>query len=701
MHLTRPSFSESIFYTCSCLLIAAWGLWIWGGTAAFEWVEVSEMMPFEKVVDSRAGQNLHANVYFIRQNFQIHANALVATPEIIGFGIALVGISVLLVSLLPIWQAVLGAALWLGIVSFTLSDSSLPALLQIISSQIFNLSLIALAGMSIWSSAAIPSFLLGLAQGRERAISKKNRLILGFVWGINLLISFGNQRFDLGIRTAIPAFIWVIVALGIFLYQNKTNKTLLGTILLAVSAFIPLLWHANTPGLQAIESWNLINQVLMSLLFPLFIIRNFGPLMAQNLPIHKVIHKAALLPLYLIQIGVLILSIGAVFAFNSGAYHMGMAAKENYAGDVSTLLGDTQMAEIHYKNATLHSRLNSKSNLRLAALAQQAGDIETFAYYVAASQSAKQDPGLAVALANVFAAENRPFDALFTLQKSNVTDPRIATQMALQYERLAVPDSAAYFYDRAFQLAPEKSLYIANKIYAEKVYLKRKPDFQTSEDLAVQANLLASDVPTAPMSPSFVPKPDLRDLVYLYNGLFFWKGKAPLYDLNSWQKSFADLFPELEILKSWQAFYHEKPLTALNQLNVSIASDTTQGSGMTGILAFWKYATSFPSSTPAIANAKQASMALEKYPFQIAILQQALPLVPAKKGYESALAALQWNEQNPVFYPIYARQALKMGEIAYAEEAMKKLKSLDPSLYSSVLPSYLAEKQAALEKTKF
>jgi hypothetical protein len=423
--------------------------------------------------------------------------------------------------------------------------------------------------------------------------------------------------------------------------------------------------------------------------------------MAQNLPIHKVIHKAALLPLYLIQIGVLILSIGAVFAFNSGAYHMGMAAKENYAGDVSTLLGDTQMAEIHYKNATLHSRLNSKSNLRLAALAQQAGDIETFAYYVAASQNAKQDPGLAVALANVFAAENRPFDALFTLQKSNVTDPRIATQMALQYERLAVPDSAAYFYDRAFQLAPEKSLYIANKIYAEKVYLKRKPDFQTSEDLAVQANLLASDVPTAPMSPSFVPKPDLRDLVYLYNGLFFWKGKAPLYDLNSWQKSFADLFPELEILKSWQAFYHEKPLTALNQLNVSIASDTTQGSGMTGILAFWKYATSFPSSTPAIANAKQASMALEKYPFQIAILQQALPLVPAKKGYESALAALQWNEQNPVFYPIYARQALKMGEIAYAEEAMKKLKSLDPSLYSSVLPSYLAEKQAALEKTKF
>jgi hypothetical protein len=106
----------------------------------------------------------------------------------------------------------------------------------------------------------------------------------------------------------------------LYVYQNKSNKSLLGLTLLSLSALIPLLWHQNTPGLQAIESWNLINQLLMGLLFPLFIARNFGPLLTQNLPIHKVIHKAALLPLHLIQIGVLILSLGAVFAFNSGVW---------------------------------------------------------------------------------------------------------------------------------------------------------------------------------------------------------------------------------------------------------------------------------------------------------------------------------------------------------------------------------------------
>jgi hypothetical protein len=700
MRLSTPSISNGLFYATAVVFVFICGLWISGGMAAFRWTEVSEMIPFNKVVDTQAGQDLHTNVYFIRQNFQIQAVTLNATPEISGFVLALLGLGVALFSFLPVWQTVLGATLWLGIVAFTLSDASFPALSQIISGQLFSLSLVALAGLSVLSAAAIPSFLLGLSHGSHVSSSKKNRTILGLVWGINLLLTFSNQRFDLGVRTAIPAFIWVILALGLYVYQNKDNKTLLGISLLGLSSLIPLLWHANTPGIQAIESWNLINQVLMGLLFPLFIYRNFGPLLIQNLPIHKVIHKAVTLPLHLIQIGVLILSMGAVFAFNAGAYHLGMAAKENYAGDVSSLVGDEQMAEIHYKNATLHSRLNTKSNLSLAALAQQAGDTETFAYYVAASQSINRDPALSVALANVFATENRPFDALFTLQKSDLADPRIATQLALQYERLAVSDSAVYFYDRAFSLEPENPLYIANKLYAESTYLKRKPEFNPSKDLAIQANLLAAGVPTTPMNPAFIPNADLRDLVYLYNGLVFWKGKAPLYDLTGWQQTLGEMFPEVELLKSWQSFYHTKPLVALNQLNVSIAADTTQGSGMTGILAFWKYATAFPAKTPVISRANALAM-LEKYPFQIPVLQQAIPLVPAKKGYEAALAALQWNEQNPAFYPIYATQALKMGEINYADEAMEKLRTLNPSLFQASQASYLAEKQRALQKTKF
>ena len=194
MRLTRPSFSKSLFYAIAVVFVAIGGLWIAGGMATFTWVEVSEMIPFNKVVDTQAGQDLHTNVYFIRQNFQIQAASLSATAEMIGFVLALLGLGVALFSFLPVWQTILGAALWLGIVAFTLSDASFPALSQIISGQIFSLSLVALAGLSVLSAAAIPSFLLGLSHGSHVSSSKKNRTILGLVWGINLLLTFSKSK---------------------------------------------------------------------------------------------------------------------------------------------------------------------------------------------------------------------------------------------------------------------------------------------------------------------------------------------------------------------------------------------------------------------------------------------------------------------------------------------------------------------------
>ena len=99
MSLTRTLFSKSIYYASLTLLLASIALWIQGGSEIFHWVEVSEMMPFEKVVDSQAGQNLHSTVYFIRQNFQIQSASLDATPEIIGFVFAIIGVFTLLFSL--------------------------------------------------------------------------------------------------------------------------------------------------------------------------------------------------------------------------------------------------------------------------------------------------------------------------------------------------------------------------------------------------------------------------------------------------------------------------------------------------------------------------------------------------------------------------------------------------------------------------
>ncbi|MEY3956511.1 MAG: hypothetical protein RLZ73_966, partial [Bacteroidota bacterium] len=45
--MTRPSLKNSLFYTCIALVLGATGLWIYGGVALFDWVEVAEMMPYQ------------------------------------------------------------------------------------------------------------------------------------------------------------------------------------------------------------------------------------------------------------------------------------------------------------------------------------------------------------------------------------------------------------------------------------------------------------------------------------------------------------------------------------------------------------------------------------------------------------------------------------------------------------------------------
>jgi Arc/MetJ-type ribon-helix-helix transcriptional regulator len=112
-----------------------------------------------------------------------------------------------------------------------------------------------------------------------------------------------------------------------------------------------------------------------------------------------------------------------------------------------------------------------------------------------------------------------------------------------------------------------------------------------------------------------------------------------------------------------------------------------------------------PQASPRIENWQQAQVALGKYPFQIEVLQKSLTLLnqakKEKEGYDAALAALQWNENIPVYYLIYAIQAYHIGEIIYGNEAIEALKKLSPSTYEANKTT-LSEAQAqATERQKF
>ena len=77
----------------------------------------------------------------------------------------------------------------------------------------------------------------------------------------------------------------------------------------------------------------------------------------------------------------------------------------------------TKSYQFAYQQAMLHSKLNTKSNLSLAAIALQANDNESAAYYLATSLQKHANERAYLALATIYHTNDHAFEALFMLQK--------------------------------------------------------------------------------------------------------------------------------------------------------------------------------------------------------------------------------------------------------------------------------------------
>jgi Flp pilus assembly protein TadD len=478
----------------------------------------------------------------------------------------------------------------------------------------------------------------------------------------------------------------------------------------------------NDPGIKAMETWSMMCQIVMVVIFPAFVYTNFKELIPVHLPIYKVFHKAQKLPIYLIHIGIFLVTISWVFALNTAVFHQIMAAKSNQEGDSAFLLKKYNLAEIHYKNALIHSKLNTKSNICLAQLAQQKNVEEEQAYYLSNTLVKNPQAETYVALSNLYAKNDHLFESLFNLKKGLSALPNnhyLMNQLAINYEKLNQIDSAKYFYQMAYELALKDEITKSNYLYFETKYPQKQinQDLLTlpdSEDRALQNNFLLYSavhnlpLPKAQISADFEPQIDVRDWALLYNTSSLIKGKSPLYAYSKWKKNLTiqKIFPEVAFLEAWQNYYHHKPLVGLNQLSLIIAQDTSATTkGFQNILGFWKEKELKSISNIFVNSLHSAKIAIESNPFNIGILQKAIPILNQNKeeklAYYYALSALRYNEQVADFYSIYAFQALELAELTYAKESMQTLKKLNPDLYQKTRLRFDTKMQEVLKKQQF
>ena len=716
--MPKTPFAFSAFIGTLCLTSTA--LWLFFSYSPIELHAISEIIPDRAIIDENGTTQLEGMIFFVRQSFLPGASNPLIWPMYLYSGLALVAIVLILIGLkkwaqIPRNYFVGGFIVWAGLVVGTNLHHSIREIGLIIIEQFNGLGILSLIASAILLSAAIPRLLFQLGDSNQYQQSRRNWLIL-FGFSIsNLILTYGKEFLGWDITFAIPGLIFIQIAWVAYSFQADSMNSWLrwGINLLSLSTLLYFQISGNDPGINAFVHGSLICQSVMLFLFPLFIISNFKTPIQQHLPVYKIIHKAPHVDLRLMYLGVFILGSAWVYAKNASVIHQFQAAFYNERGDMESQAENRKSAEFAYQQAMLHSKLNAKSNLSLAALALQANDHETAAYYLATSLQKHASESAYLALANIYLNNDHAFEALFMLQKAQRQFPEsleILTSLAKQFESLKSLDSANYYYQKAYKLHPNNSISQGNMLYSAKMPIENNED----TDPAVAANNLAIALKSKKSvqipAPETTQNPglDLRQWAYVYNYQLYAKKQSPEYPISQWVKNplTAAAFPEYNLIEAWQAYHHGKPLTALQKLDLLIKQDTTAaGTGLKSMLDFWKTSLLKPQATQPLTTLQMAQNALRQYPFQVDVLQQALPLLNKNKqekaGYDAALAALQWNEGVPVYYLIFAMQAYQIGEITYGNEAVQELKKLNPTIYLANQAILAKALQEAIRRQNF
>lgn len=719
------TFNTWVFLLLNGIGIACLSYFFLDGVPVFNTQIASELIPVQGVIDQNSLGQLSSTLFLIRQHHVFFPVELSTVPFLLFFIFSLIGISHLISSFKKwsniSWLFILsGILLWLAIILVKNAEQPIETFCEALFSQWIWIGIISLFSITIFFSNTICLFLLQLGHSSTKKESQKKWLILFGFYALNLIFSFGHLIYNFQTKTYIPSFVFWIssIFLGLFQKYKKQEDTSLfmGLAFLSLSTALLMLYTSNDPGIRAIETWGLICQLIILGLFPLFIIRNFNELIKLNLPIYKVVDKPQFLPTYILFIGVLILGSAFVFAYNGGAYHQMTAAKYNADGELAQILKDPFLAEINYKQALMHSKLNAKSNTSLARIAYQENKIEELAYYLSTSQVKFPNEKVAIALSNIYQNENHLFESLFALQSAHQKMPEsieIITQLAHTFEKLNQVDSSVYYHQKAFEYAPESASTRANFLYAIAKNNKNimLPDTdQATQDPAVLANLWAigilrnQRIGSKSVESSFKPRADVRDLAMIYNSIPYFKGKQNLLPIHEMAKDtkILSLFPEIKLAEAMQDYFHEDPLSSLEKIALYIdVQPIDQTQGLQSLLDFWHEASLIPVASPKISNKSEAKSAVKKYPFQLNTLHKAIPFLSKKEAYDASLAALRWNKDVPDFYPLYAFQALEIGEIEYAKEAMNSLKKINPDMFKINLRSFENQLAVAIQRQKF
>jgi hypothetical protein len=360
-----------------------------------------------------------------------------------------------------------GAVLVLIILVYFFSEVSEP-FITLLSYGILAPYLLILLFIAAVSHEIVAAFVNVISGTKGIADSTKLRhfIIITVIYLVNILLSYLKiaHYIDWELFYINPYFLLIISAiLGVWgsyirasLYEGASDKKIIWPILYMIIAVVSMVTLSffmisfNDPFIKVIGDIIIYAHLVIGVTFLLYVIYNFIPLIEKGYEIKKILYNPTNFPYFtyklLSTIG--IIALFAVSGFDYPVWYS-MGGYNNVKADLALKNNYFEVAEAYYTNADAFAYHNSKSNYTLGRMYLDKDLLKATEFFIKPLDQ-RPTPQTVVNAASLKNAQQDYYSGLFTLQKGYVklgNDEHILNNLAVQFEKLKLIDSAAYYYD--------------------------------------------------------------------------------------------------------------------------------------------------------------------------------------------------------------------------------------------------------------
>lgn len=307
------------------------------------------------------------------------------------------------------------------------------------------------------------SFVYISSQGGSKSL--RHFSIISFIYMVNVFVTclheMGVVQWDF-IYINLYLLLTLSAILGLWgfrlrepLYESFLSFRPTGALFyvaLAAICFITigqLLGNANDAALRIVRDIIIFSHTGYGIIFLTYIISNFMVMMAENLPVYKLLYKPNRMPFFTFRLAGLIATLAFVFYsdWRQYVYH-GMAGFYNYVADLYVLQENEPLAQTFYDESRKYGFQSHRANYALARMQSARINFDEAHRHYGLANGRRPTEYSLVNDGNLYLWEKKYFPAINSYRASRTIMPSsaaLANNLGFAYGKTHNLDSATYF----------------------------------------------------------------------------------------------------------------------------------------------------------------------------------------------------------------------------------------------------------------